>query len=326
MSQSHDAAFRLLFRHRRMVHDLLRGFVPGPWVRRLHPDSLHRVGERRLSGTLVRREQDLVWKLEWGRLRLPVYLLLEIQSKTEGGMAVRLLSYIGLLYEELLHHGKGSGHRRLPTVLPIVFYNGRKRWRAPLQLRALIPGAIDGLEVFQPHLEYLLIDGQRTDVDQRARQGNLVALLLRIEQSRTVSEVGGHIDRLIRRLRAEPDEGLRRAFTAWLQQSLIPGRFPGARIPALDNLEEATPMLRETVKEWTRQWWTEGHQVGLQKGRQEGRQEGEVTLLLRLLHRKFGPTAAQYHERLATASTDELLRWGERVLAAQDIEDVFATS
>ena len=333
MSQSHDAAYRLLFRHRRMVQDLLGGFVPGRWTRHLHPDSLERIGERRLNSTLVRREQDLVWRLTWGNLRLPVYLLLEIQSHNQSAMAVRFLSYTGLLYEELLHHRREKRHRHLPAMLPIVVYNGRRPWRAPRRLREMIPGAIDGLEDFQPYLEYLLIDGQRISVAELARQGNLVALLLEVEQSRTLAEVETTIGRLIRRLRKEPDDDLQKAFAAWLRQSLLPGRFPGARIQSLENLEEVTPMLRETVKEWTHQWWTEGHDVGLLKGRREGHQEGrqeglqagEAALLFRLLQRKFGSTAARYQRRLQAASTQELLVWGERVLGAERIEDVFAT-
>ena len=68
--------------------------------------------------------------------------------------------------------------------------------------------------------------------------------------------------RLAEVLRGPDDLELRRAFTAFLRRSLLPARFPGARIPAIQDLEEVRPMLRETVQEWTQQWLEEGRQQG----------------------------------------------------------------
>jgi len=75
--------------------------------------------------------------------------------------------------------------------------------------------------------------------------------------------------RLAEVLRGPDDLELRRAFTAFLRRSLLPARFPGARIPAIQDLEEARPMLRETVPEWTQQWLEERRQQGRQEGRQQ---------------------------------------------------------
>lgn len=56
---------------------------------------------------------------EW----LYVYLLLEFQSSNDTYMAVRILTYIGLLYQDLIKSGKTSA-RKLPAVFPLVLYNG----------------------------------------------------------------------------------------------------------------------------------------------------------------------------------------------------------
>ncbi|HXO19003.1 MAG TPA: hypothetical protein VOA87_03665 [Thermoanaerobaculia bacterium] len=83
-------------------------------------------------------------------------------------------------------------------------------------------------------------------------------------------------------------------------------------------------MLRETVIEWTQQWLEEGREEGLQKGREEGQQQGEARLLVRLLELKFGPLCDHDRERIASASADLLLLWGERVLTAGSLGEVFA--
>ena len=62
----------------------------------------------------------------------------------------------------------------------------------------------------------------------------------------------------------------------------------------------------------------------LSYSRQEGRQEGEATLLCRQLERKFGPLDEVTRVKLATADAETLLVWGERVLDAANLAEVFA--
>lgn len=86
-------------------------------------------------------------------------------------------------------------------------------------------------------------------------------------------------------------------------------------------------MLAERVKEWTREWKREGLQQGLQqglqRGLQQGRIEGEATLLQRQIERKFGPVNEATRARLAGAGSETLLMWGERVLTAASLAEVF---
>ncbi len=54
-----------------------------------------------------------------------LYLLLEFQSTVDRLMAVRLLTYVGLLYQDLAAAGEIPPGGPLPPVLPIVLYNGQ---------------------------------------------------------------------------------------------------------------------------------------------------------------------------------------------------------
>ena len=55
----------------------------------------------------------------------------------------------------------------------------------------------------------------------------------------------------------------------------------------------------------------------------EGRVEGEAALLLRLLERKFPPLPESARQRIATADAETLLVWGERVLDANNLDEVW---
>jgi hypothetical protein len=54
-----------------------------------------------------------------------------------------------------------------------------------------------------------------------------------------------------------------------------------------------------------------------------GRQEGEAALLRRLLTRRFGPLPEWVDDRLRRASIEELETWGDRVLDAAELAEVF---
>jgi len=61
---------------------------------------------------------------------------------------------------------------------------------------------------------------------------------------------------------------------------------------------------------------------GLQEGRQEGRQEGELTVLRRLIEKRFGAIPAWAEERLVGRSTAEIEELSVRILEASSIEDL----
>ena len=55
----------------------------------------------------------------------------------------------------------------------------------------------------------------------------------------------------------------------------------------------------------------------------EGLIDGQRTFLRRLLQTRFGPLPSSLEQRLQQASEDELNIWGERVLSAEQLEQVF---
>jgi predicted transposase/invertase (TIGR01784 family) len=66
-----------------------------------------------------------------------------------------------------------------------------------------------------------------------------------------------------------------------------------------------------------------GKEEGREEGRQEGRQEGQAALLLRQLTRKFNNVPAEYQQRIQQASAEQLLAWGEQLLGAKTLAELF---
>jgi predicted transposase YdaD len=67
----------------------------------------------------------------------------------------------------------------------------------------------------------------------------------------------------------------------------------------------------------------EGEAIGEVRGKNKGRAEGETILLQRQLTRKLGPLPKDAPQRLAKADAEALLVWGERVLDARSLDEVW---
>jgi hypothetical protein len=232
-----------------MVADLIRGFVREDWAQALDFDTLERVREIGVSHDLREREDDIIWRLRWGERWLYVYLLLEFQSTVDRLMAVRLLVYVGLLYQDLAAAGTIPPGGPLPPVLPIVLYNGQDAWTAKTSLADLIePDLPEPLRRWQPQLRYLLLEEGRYPDTELAGLRNVAAALFRLENSRTAADIERVVACLVEWLAAPAQTALRRAFVVWLKRVLLPARVPGADIPNVIELQEMQAMLAERVK------------------------------------------------------------------------------
>lgn len=307
-----------------MVEDLIHEFVPESWVDKLDFSTLKRVNASFVAPELKGREGDLLWKL---CLRdgspVYVYLLIEHQSQVDRFMAVRLMTYIGLLYQALIKEGLLTLDGRLPLVIPIVLYNGEAEWLAPQELAELIERVDETTEAYVPRLRYRVIDEGRYPLKDLESRQSIAAQIFWLEQSREPRAVNHGVGRLVPLLSGPKDAPLRRAVLKWLDRVLIPRRGKGQRIPAALGLEEFKAMLEKRVEEWNRILREEGRQEGLQEGLQKGLQKGEANILLRQLEQKFGRLDPRTRKRVQSADAERLLDWGMRVLTAERLEDVF---
>ena len=115
---SHDNSYKLLFSHPEMVRDLLAGFVNEPWVAELDFASLEKVNGSYVADDLRDREDDIIWRVRFKDDWLYLYLLLEFQSKVDKTMAVRVLTYLGLLYQDLIKQRQFTTRGLLPQFCP----------------------------------------------------------------------------------------------------------------------------------------------------------------------------------------------------------------
>ncbi|MCK9507692.1 MAG: Rpn family recombination-promoting nuclease/putative transposase [Pigmentiphaga sp.] len=317
----HDESYRLLFSNPTLVRSLFEGILDTPWLGELDWSRLEPFPTNYISDALKQRQGDLVWRLPRRDGRdLFLLLMIEHQSSNDRHMSLRMMTYLGLLYESLLAHKLIKLEQNLPAVLPLVIYSGASRWSAALNVFDLIDPVSPGLRRYQPQHRYLLVDEGALLESRQLPEDNLTALLFRLEHNRGLEDVQALIQRVYNY--TQEDLTLRRAFASWTRYVLLPRALPKVDLPPTHNLLEIKTMLTDHSRSWTHQWKMEG----LAEGRKEGRVEGQVELLHKQLARKFSPLPPNVEQRLHAATSETLEAWSLNLLDATTLDEVFRTA
>ena len=321
MSQDHDSSYKFLFSNPELVRDLIIGFIPDDWLHSLDYSTLEKVPGHYVTEDFQQRADDIVWRVKIGSEWLYLYLLIEFQSSVDKYMALRMMVYTGLLYQDLIKRGDVLADGRLPPILPIVLYNGSQRWTAVTEVADLIPAVPGLVEQFKPKLQYLLIDENAYSDSQLASVNNLVAAVFRLEHPADPQTISDLITSLNDWLSDRPD--LRRMFALWIRATLMRKPEYGIVLPQVDDLQEINIMLSQRLEEWAHRYKTEGVLQGIEQGIEQGLVKGESKLLRKLLERKFGPLPINVADRLNSATEVELEQWGDAVLTENTLDAIF---
>lgn len=312
MKREDDASYKLLFSSPDVVRDLVMGFIPDDWLHSLDYSTLEKVPGSYVTDDLRQRADDIVWRIRTGGQWLYLYLLIEFQSSVDSWMAVRLMTYVGLLYQDLIRAGQVTLNGKLPPILPIVLYNGSLKWTAAIDVAELIPRAPGIVSDYQPRLKYLLIDQNQVNTADLAQAQNLVAAIIQVERPASEQALLQLIDLLNDWLANNPE--LRRIFAIWIRAVVLRQSRHTLVLPKVRDLKELKMTLAERFETWAQQYE--------EKGMAKGMAKGEALVLERLLTKRFGTLSPDITRAIATASAEQIDVWIDRLLDARSLDEV----
>ena len=184
-----DASYKRLLNHRRIMQDLLIGFIaprrPAGWVDALDFGSLRELPTENITDELRRRLGDVVWSIDRragdGGVHT-LHVVIEHQSDVDYSMPLRFLNYTSLLYQRLYRdRTRWSKGDTADPVLQVVVYNGDRRWDAPVTLAGLVAG-LEQDGPAQLALSYEVVDLVALKRDDLPRP-NLLTWVAEVEQS-----------------------------------------------------------------------------------------------------------------------------------------------
>ena len=259
MARKHDETYKLIFSQRAAVEELVRNFVGEDLADELDFDTLRALPTDRISGGLVQRQVDLLWKIRFRGSWLYLLILLEFQSESDHFMALRILTYICLTYEELLRRRELKAGDKLPPVLPVTVYNGQARWRAATDISELIARVPTPLPRYLPRARYLLLDLQRIG-EQGRTSTDLVTSLAKMEREPSPENLRRVMRGLAGRFPGPGFTELRKALVSW-----VAGAAEAWQIPEEELVRMRTSMEEETMYERVKEMREQVHQDGVQR-------------------------------------------------------------
>ncbi|MEQ9073228.1 MAG: Rpn family recombination-promoting nuclease/putative transposase [Sandaracinaceae bacterium] len=320
----HDALFRRVFEDPAAAAALLRVVLPAPMTRQFDWSSLTVLPARSVDGKLAVREGDLLFRVLVDDGEVLLYIVLEHQHGQCLPMPRRLLRYTVRTWDRFVD----GESERLPWVIPIVIYQGKSPWGAPLDLRAMLqlPGETRGLPV--PSFPYLVDELRLWTPDELLRRAMPAYATLALWALRTATDRS--FARNIRLLGHLADELVatasgREAFESILSYlskttrddlvvlTTVVNELPQ---PSREVAMSAYDRLIEIGRE-------QGLEQGLEQGIHRGIDRGMAGLVGRQIELKLGELPEWARERLAAADRAELERLGERVLVATSFEALF---
>lgn len=272
-SQAKDKICKRLFCHGRLVADMLRGYVPGGWVRDIEFESLRRMPSEFVGRSGNRRFGDILCltSLDDGR---QVMVLIEIQSGVDPNMAARMGAYTCMVYDSLIPAARGPGGR-YPALLPIVVHTGKEAWNAGADLRRLVD-PVAGLDDYVAGPRYVRLDlcAAAPDDPLKDRLGVLARLTggsSLPEMVAVLSTAAGWLRRNGDGVDDAEDRSLYGAYLDWVKV-LLPGL--GMPVPESDaellldwrELMDGLTVLEARSREWPREWLAQGRAEGLEQG------------------------------------------------------------
>lgn len=331
-AQPHDAFFRSIFGDPAHAAAVLQSILPPAVAAHIDWPSLQPVHASMVSKELAQLHGDLLFKARLAEGRdVFLWLLYEHQSSVERWMSWRMSE---MVFDFLRHWLDGHPDAEyLPAVLPVLLYQGTRPWRAPTSLLELTDLSPEARRDLAPHLlSFRLVLDDLCATDDRDIDARLVGpvprLTLGIMKHYKSPEVlvflSEHADD-VRALNATEYGRL------WLSRLLRYIELVHPRVDREALIGLLTALLGEEITEImltfddivAERFGAEVAERIYERGIEKGL-ERQRALLLRQLGQRFGAVPEAVAGRVAQAGADDLDRWGDRLLVAASLDELFA--
>ncbi len=197
---------------------------------------------------------------------------MELQSTVDFLIPYRLLLYMNEIWRDIFKNipQKEAERKsfRLPTIIPIVLYNGQAKWTVPLNFKE----TLNSYELFKDHVldfQYILINVHTYDEEKLLKLSGVMGAVFLLDQAKNLEEIIGYLKKLVETIKKmEPEEfGL---FATWAENILtrdISSEKKDEIIGILKKtrIEEVEEMI-SNVERVLKKSWEEAEKQGLEKG------------------------------------------------------------
>ena len=300
-----DNVYKKVFGEPEMIVDFLKDYIPIDIVKNVKPEDIEDITERFLPLFSDNKDSDTVKKIKLqGDKSLFFIGIIEHESEVNFTASFKLFQYITYVQSDFVKENdkkheeevKKTGRSKiklstskgfkLPPVLPIIFYDGTKKWTSSLDLL----GRTELAEIFYkyiPKFEYELVDLNQYNWNDLMSFGNLLSFIFMMDKVHKPEDLEllsalpkDYLDKLNLNI---PDHLLklaadcigmllRKVDISKEDVDSITEKIYKRRFVDMFNPQFSVKDIRE-----------EGIKVGIKKGREEGRKESAIDMARKLL-------------------------------------------
>lgn len=155
INNPHDKYFKKTMRKKANAKSFFKIYLPANITGQLDFNTLSIVKDSFVSAELQEKFSDIIYKVAAKKGVYFIFLLFEHQSTIDRWMHLRFLGYIKEFYD--LYIEQNPGIKKLPGIIPIVFYHGKQPWNVSTHSLDIIE-SYDAIEEFIPKFNYKLLD------------------------------------------------------------------------------------------------------------------------------------------------------------------------
>lgn len=321
----HDKSYKDLFSNKETFLNLIQNFVNNTWGSQLTKDNLTLINKSYILSDYEEQESDIVYKANFNGNDVFFYVLLEFQSSVDFRMPIRLLLYMIEIWREILKNTKLNEFRRksfrLPAIVPIVLYNGKKKWTSSKELKDVISNSkIFGENIL--NFKYEFIDINSYDKEELYNKQDISSAIFLLDQNIDRIEFYDRLKGIIiqfNKLSGEEKMQLKH----WLVN------INTEEYNFKDNIEKIFSSNKEEVLNVTsnisrglEKLKEDGIEEGKAKGKIEGKIEGKTEILIKQLSRKFKSLPEEYIEKIKTLPESIVENIATDIFDLESLEDL----
>jgi len=262
MKDIHDRGYTKLFSNLEIFRQLITTFVHEPWVKDLDFSTCELVKDSFLSKRYQKTFTDLLYKIKLRGHDFYIVILLEFKATPYRFTALQILGYVVDFYRHLVDSQKRL--KKLPPVFPIMLYNGKRHWTAPMNLSQLIEeNSLLGKQALR--FEYFPIIENAFSKKGLLEIGNIVSTLFLAEAHYDLGALERELSRLFKKSRDKKAVSL---LLNWLKQLAQHGRIEESDYQRLEQTSydpKEVNMYVEAIKRERQQMYNKGIRKGMEK-------------------------------------------------------------
>ena len=197
-----DVNSREIFKNDRLTSQFLRNYTNISLFANVQPEDIEDVSRKYRAFLGVEYESDTIKKVYIrktdGSLEREVYVisLIEHKSDIDYDVAMQLLRYMTVIWQEYKKNREKEqqGISRLksfryPLIIPIVYYEGTRRWTADIHLKDRIEFA-EQMEKYIPDFTYQVVSVNQYTNEELSNKRDEMSLVMLINKIQTPEDYG----------------------------------------------------------------------------------------------------------------------------------------